>query len=49
MGVEGSLPCSQHFTTYPHPYTSEFRRQFVTILFKIRFNIVLPSTPGITD
>jgi len=45
MEPEGSLPCSQEYITVPYPESIESILH-PDAFFKIRFNIILPSTPG---
>jgi len=46
MQTEFSLPCSQQPETYPHSEADPIHA-LSSYLFKIHFNITLPSTPSL--
>jgi hypothetical protein len=45
MEPEGSLPCSQEPVTCPYPQSDQFTPYTHTLFLKIRFNIILSSSP----
>jgi len=43
MELEGSLPCLQQSVTGPHPPPVEPVHDFTAYLFRVHFNIILPT------